>query len=58
MGGVTAGKGRDIVIGRAREVLNREFPEIARRVTLHLPDEKARRVGQAIAAASLAPINR
>jgi predicted NBD/HSP70 family sugar kinase len=58
MGGVTAGTGGDIVIGKAREVLKLEFPEIARRVTLHLPDEKARRVGQAIAAASLAPINR
>jgi hypothetical protein len=42
MGGVTAGKGGDIVIGRAREVLNREFPKIALRVTLHLADENPR----------------
>jgi hypothetical protein len=30
-----------------------EFPEIAGKITMHVPDEKSRRVGQAVAAASL-----
>lgn len=53
LGRVTTGKGGDIVLGKAREVLKKEFPEIANKVTLHVPDEKSRRVGQAVAAASL-----
>jgi hypothetical protein len=35
------------------EVLETEFPELAAQISIHLPDEKSRRVGQAIAAASL-----
>jgi predicted NBD/HSP70 family sugar kinase len=53
LGRVTTGKGGDIVIGKAREVLRREFPETARQMAIHVPDEKSRRVGQAVAAASL-----
>ncbi len=53
LGRVTTGKGGDIVLERAREVLTAEFPEIGARVALHVPDEKSRRVGQAVAAASL-----
>jgi predicted NBD/HSP70 family sugar kinase len=53
LGRVTTGKGGDIVLAKAREVLEKEFPEIAARVTMHVPDEKTRRVGQAVAAASL-----
>jgi len=53
LGRVTTGKGGDIVIAKAREVLKQEFPEIARKVAIHVPDEKSRRVGQAVAAASL-----
>lgn len=53
LGRVTTGKGGDIVIAKAREVLQREFPEIARKIAIHVPDEKSRRVGQAVAAASL-----
>jgi hypothetical protein len=34
-------------------VLATEFPETAAQIALHLPDEKIRRVGQSIAAASL-----
>jgi predicted NBD/HSP70 family sugar kinase len=56
LGRVTTGKGGDIVLEKAREVLAKEFPEIAARVTLHVPDEKSRRVGQAVAAASLPKI--
>jgi hypothetical protein len=30
-----------------------EFSEVAARIALHVPDEQSRRVGQAVAAASL-----
>jgi predicted NBD/HSP70 family sugar kinase len=53
LGRVTTGKGGDIVIAKAREVLESEFPEIAAKIQIHVPDEKSRRVGQAVAAASL-----
>ena len=53
LGRVTTGKGGDIVIAKAREVLAREFPETAAAIAIHVPDEKTRRVGQAVAAASL-----
>jgi len=53
LGRVTTGAGGDVLVDRARAVLRREFPELARRLKLHVPDEKNRRVGQAVAAASL-----
>ncbi|HTI98486.1 MAG TPA: hypothetical protein VL527_06245 [Dongiaceae bacterium] len=53
LGRVTTGQGGDIVLERARAVLAAEFPDVAARVKLHVPDEKSRRVGQAVAAASL-----
>ena len=53
LGRVTMGKGGDVLIGKAREVLRKEFPKMAARMALHVPDEKNRRVGQAVAAASL-----
>jgi len=53
LGRVTTGKGGDIVIAKAREVLKREFPELVGKIAIHVPDEKSRRVGQAVAAASL-----
>ena len=53
LGRVTSGAGGEILAARARAVLAGEFPEIAERVSLHMPDENTRRVGQAVAAASL-----
>jgi predicted NBD/HSP70 family sugar kinase len=53
LGRVTTGQGGDIVLAKAREVLKKEFPEIAKEIAMHVPDEKTRRVGQAVAAASL-----
>ncbi|MDO9542742.1 MAG: ROK family protein, partial [Kiritimatiellia bacterium] len=53
LGRVTSGKGGDILIKTAEETLKSEFTDIARRVRLVVPDEASRRVGQAIAAASL-----
>jgi hypothetical protein len=50
---VTSGDGGAILVDAAKRVLDREAPALASRLTLHLPNEAARRVGQAIAAASL-----
>ncbi len=58
LGRVTTGQGGDIVIQKAREVLKAEFPEQAEQIQLHVPDEKSRRIGQAVAAASLPEIRR
>ena len=51
MGRVTSGEGGTIVLERAQEVLDKEFPEL--NIQLHIPDENSRRVGQSVAAASL-----
>jgi len=56
LGRVTTGPGGDIILNQAVEVLRAEFPEIASAVSIALPDEKNRRVGQSIAAASLPAI--
>ena len=53
LGRVTSGSGGDVILAKAREVLAGEFPEIASRLALHVPDEKSKRHGQAVAAASL-----
>ena len=58
LGRVTTGKGGDIVLAKAREVMGSAFPEVASKIELHVPDEKSRRVGQAVAAASLPAIKR
>ncbi len=53
MGRVTSGDGGTILLARANEVLDKEFPTLAQQITLHIPDENSRRVGQSVAAASL-----
>ena len=53
LGRVTTGAGGQIIIDQARAVLREEFPELAQRISLHMPDEKEKRHGQAMAAASL-----
>ncbi len=53
MGRVTSGQGGQILLERAQEVLDKEFPELSKKIKLHIPDEKSRRVGQSVAAASL-----
>ena len=56
MGRVTSGEGGVILLERAQEVLDKEFPELAAEIKLHIPDENSRRVGQSVAAASLPKI--
>ncbi len=53
LGRVTTGQGGAMLLEKARTVLREEFPEVAARVSLHMPDEKEKRHGQAMAAASL-----
>jgi predicted NBD/HSP70 family sugar kinase len=53
LGRVTSGEAGGIILKRAHEVLKEEFPILAETIKLHLPDESSRRVGQAVAAASL-----
>lgn len=53
LGRVTSGKGGDIVLATCKKVLTEEYPEIAARLNVMLPDEKIRRIGQSVAAASL-----
>ncbi|HAN21441.1 MAG: transcriptional regulator [Clostridiales bacterium GWF2_36_10] len=57
MGRVTSGEGGVILLKKAQEVLDTEFPELASQVKLHIPDESSRRVGQSVAAASLPKLN-
>jgi hypothetical protein len=42
-----------VILSEATRVLQAEFPETAERIRFHIPDEKEKRHGQAIAAASL-----
>ncbi len=53
LGRCTSGRGGQLILERARRVLRGEFPELMDRIDITLPDEKFRRVGQSIAAASL-----
>ena len=51
LGRVVSGKGGDLIVETANKVLKEEYPEI--KVEIMLPDEKTRRLGQSVAAASL-----
>lgn len=51
LGRVTSGEGGEIIIREAEKVLAAEFPHC--RIKLVVPDEKTKRHGQAVAAASL-----
>ena len=53
LGRCTSGLGGTLLLEWAQRVLQAEFPELAERMQVQLPDEKSRRVGQSIAAASL-----
>ena len=53
LGRCTSGSGGDLILNGANQVLQSEFPELAARFHIQLPDERSRRVGQSIAAASL-----
>lgn len=56
LGRVTTGQGGEIILKQSLDVLRADFPELASRISVALPDEANRRVGQSIAAASLPAI--
>jgi predicted NBD/HSP70 family sugar kinase len=58
LGRVTSGVAGDILVDRARHVLATDFPTLASTLQVRLPDEKSKRVGQAVAAASLPELRR
>ncbi len=53
LGRVMSGKGGDTILRVCQEILADEFPQLANSLQVMLPDEKTRRVGQSVAAASL-----
>ena len=53
LGRVMSGKGGDTILRVCKEILADEYPELAAKCNVTLPDEKMRRVGQSVAAASL-----
>ena len=58
LGRVTSGRGGDILQTQASAVMKSEFPALAEALAFHIPDEKEKRHGQAIAAASLPVIGK
>ena len=58
LGRVTTGPGAELILNGAREVLKLEFPELSQQMEFHVPEEKEKRHGQAIAAASLPNIQK
>ena len=50
---VASGVGGDLIVSECHRVLEEEYPEIAAKLRVMLPDENFRRVGQSMAAASL-----
>lgn len=53
LGRVASGDGGDLLISECNRILEEEYPELAAKINVTLPDEKMRRVGQSVAAASL-----
>lgn len=53
LGRVVSGRGGDIILEGARAVLDKDFPELSKKVKFHIPGETEKRHGQAMAAASL-----
>ena len=53
LGRVASGVGGDLIVSECRRVLEEEYPEIAAKLRVMLPDENFRRAGQSMAAASL-----
>jgi len=58
LGRVMTGEGGGVILSTARRVLQREFPEVEEGLRLHLPGEKEKRLGQAVAAATLPSISK
>ena len=57
LGRVLSGAGGNLILDTARKLLKTEYPDLAGKVSLVTPGEKEKRLGQAMAAASLPSIN-
>ena len=53
LGRVMSGHGGEVIMKTCKQVLAADYPALASSVNVMLPDEKMRRVGQSVAAASL-----
>jgi predicted NBD/HSP70 family sugar kinase len=58
LGRVMSGKGGEMILSTCQSVLKDEFPALYEQVAVMLPDEKTRRVGQSVAAASLPEVRK
>ncbi len=58
LGRVMSGQGGTIILNQCLEILRQEYPELEKQIQIMLPDEKTRRVGQSVAAASLPDIRK
>ena len=56
LGRVTKGKGGDIILDKAREVLAKEFPTLV--VEYVIPTEEMKGIGQCVAAAAMPEIKK
>ena len=58
LGRVTSGLGGEIVLETAKRILKDVYPEWAEKIDIFMPDEKARRLGQSVAAAQIPVIKK
>ena len=58
LGRVTSGRGGELILQKATQVLQTEFPELASTMDLGMPDESSKRVCQSISAASMPELRR
>ena len=53
LGRVTSGLGGEVILETAKAMLKDVYPEWAEKIDIFMPDEKARRLGQSVAAAQI-----
>ncbi len=58
LGRVTSGLGGSIILETAKAMLKDVYPEWAEKIDIFMPDEKARRLGQSVAAAQIPEIKK
>ena len=58
LGRVTSGLGGEIILETAKRMLQDVYPEWAEKIDIFMPDEKARRLGQSVAAAQIPVIKK
>ena len=58
LGRVTSGLGGSIILESAKAMLKDVYPEWAEKIDIFMPDEKARRLGQSVAAAQIPVIKK